>query len=181
MQASTVGVLQLPRHPRQYARARNLPQGDGACVAACPSAAQPTAPHELETVSQTGRTLDSITQDSASLSKRAFLRQTPKVGAVCGKTARADLCGVPLARAVPTATVELCRASMVLQDAATRHLTCPDHVNACCTYGLVILHNRVICVKQMCSSEIWRDSKRAYHVGAEDQESAVRIRPLPAV
>ena len=71
--------------------------------------------------------------------------------------------------------------SMISQSASTQYFVRQGGENGDCTYGLVILRNRVICVKQMCSSEIWRDSKRAYHVWAEDQESAVRIRPLPAV
>src|SRR5260370_21457473 len=39
----------------------------------------------------------------SSLAKRALCRQTPKVGAVCGKAARTDLCGGRAVMDVPTA------------------------------------------------------------------------------
>ena len=41
--------------------------------------------------------------DSASLAERAVCRQTPEVGAVCGNSARTDLCGGRPAMGVPTA------------------------------------------------------------------------------
>jgi hypothetical protein len=44
------------------------------------------------------------TQGPAPLSKHAVLRQAPKVGAVCGNSARTDLRGGTPARAFPTAT-----------------------------------------------------------------------------
>ena len=50
------------------------------------------------------RSLDTSTQDPASVSERAVLRQTPEVRAVCGNSARTDLRGGTPARAFPTAT-----------------------------------------------------------------------------
>jgi hypothetical protein len=50
------------------------------------------------------RIADPSTANFAPVSQRSLLRQTPEVGAVCGKSARTDLCGGRPARAVPTAT-----------------------------------------------------------------------------
>ena len=52
------------------------------------------------------RSLDSSTQDHAPVPERAFRRQTPEVRAVCGNSARTDLCGGTPARAFPTATLD---------------------------------------------------------------------------
>jgi hypothetical protein len=38
------------------------------------------------------------------LAERTLLRDSPKIGAVCGKAARTDLCGGRRATGVPTAT-----------------------------------------------------------------------------
>jgi hypothetical protein len=69
------------------------------------AAMQPTTLYELGALQKTGKPLDTQTQDFASISQRAFLRQTPEVGAVCGKAARMELRGGLLVRAVPTTTL----------------------------------------------------------------------------
>src|SRR5271169_87783 len=52
------------------------------------------------------RRLAPQTQNPSSLAPRALRRQTPKVGAVCGKAARTDLCGGTGATRFPTAITE---------------------------------------------------------------------------
>jgi hypothetical protein len=47
--------------------------------------------------------MDPYAHNPASISVRALLRQTPKIGARCGNAARRDLCGGPPERVVPTA------------------------------------------------------------------------------
>jgi len=51
------------------------------------------ATHQLGALRPHRQKLDTKAQSNASLPKRAFLRQTPKVGARCGNSARQDLCG----------------------------------------------------------------------------------------
>src|SRR5271168_1589925 len=48
--------------------------------------------------------MDTTSSNPASLSRRAFRRYPSKVGAVCGSSARTDLCGGRSAMIVPTAT-----------------------------------------------------------------------------
>ena len=90
------------------------------------TATQPTTLHELGTLRKTGRPLDTQTQDFASISQRAFLRQTPEVGAVCGKSARTDLRGGLLARAVPTATLSARSMPEDGQEHVLHHMLLPS-------------------------------------------------------
>src|SRR5271169_1925345 len=53
------------------------------------------------------RRLTPQTQNPSSLAPRALRRQTPKVGAGCGKAARTDLCGGTGATRFPTAITEM--------------------------------------------------------------------------
>ena len=52
---------------------------------------------------ETGRRIPPDAPSPASLAERAVCRQTPEVGAVCGNSARTDLCGGRSAMGVPTA------------------------------------------------------------------------------
>lgn len=52
---------------------------------------------------QAGRSLAAQTPDIPSLAIPALSRQTPKVGAVCGNSARTVLCGGRPVMGVPTA------------------------------------------------------------------------------
>ena len=54
---------------------------------------------------ETGRRISPEAPYPASLAKCAVCRQTPEVGAVCGNSARTDLCGGRSAMGVPTANV----------------------------------------------------------------------------
>src|SRR5271169_7186376 len=59
------------------------------------------------------RRLAPQTQNPSSLAPRALRRQTPKVGAVCGKAARTDLCGGTGATRFPTAITNMSREVLV--------------------------------------------------------------------
>src|SRR5208282_258011 len=60
------------------------------------------------------RRLTPQTQNPSSLAPRALRRQTPKVGAVCGKAARTDLCGGTGATRFPTAITEYKGAAVAI-------------------------------------------------------------------
>src|SRR6266851_4669956 len=72
-------------------------------LAAHASAAQPEGWLHLETDREAGRRLPPETPHPSPLAERALRRQTPEVGAVCGKSARTDLCGGRPVMDVPTA------------------------------------------------------------------------------
>src|SRR3989304_4592087 len=61
------------------------------------------SPPDLGKVFQVKQTLATDAEDPASLSQRAVCRSTSEVGAVCGSSARTDLCGGRPEMAVPTA------------------------------------------------------------------------------
>jgi hypothetical protein len=65
---------------------------------------QSTQPSQLEAHTPDLRTMDTTSSSPASLPGRAFRRYSSKVGAVCGSSARTDLCGGRPAMTVPTAT-----------------------------------------------------------------------------
>ena len=67
------------------------------------STAQSKGRLDVGTDREAGSRLPSQTPHPSSLAKRALCRQTPKVGAVCGKAARTDLCGGRAVMDVPTA------------------------------------------------------------------------------
>jgi hypothetical protein len=62
-------------------------------LAAHASAAQPKGWHRMGTDREAGARLPPQTPHPSPLAQRALRRQTPEVGAVCGKVARTDLCG----------------------------------------------------------------------------------------
>lgn len=51
-------------------------------------------------------------------------RQTPEVGATCGKAARVDLCGGRSATSVPTAIVRIASPGMLLKAEPLPHVNC---------------------------------------------------------
>ena len=73
-------------------------------VAAVASAPRRQAAHALESLRTVPGAAPSTRPRSASVPVDPLRRQAPKVGAVCGKAARTDLCGGPGATRVPTAT-----------------------------------------------------------------------------
>src|SRR5207302_8135130 len=80
-----------------------LPDPCRPTLAARASTAQSKGPLDVGTDRESGSRLPSQTPHPSSLAKRALCRQTPKVGAVCGKAARTDLCGGRAVMDVPTA------------------------------------------------------------------------------
>src|SRR5207302_2702382 len=80
-----------------------LPDPCRPTLAARASTAQSKGPLDVGTDREAGSRLPSQTPHPSSLAKRALCRQTPKVGAVCGKAARTDLCGGRAVMDVPTA------------------------------------------------------------------------------
>src|SRR4051812_4880374 len=57
----------------------------------------------MATNDRAAKSMASKTANHTSLAKQTLRRQTPEVGAVCGNTARTDLCGGRVVTCVPTA------------------------------------------------------------------------------
>jgi hypothetical protein len=68
-----------------------------------PAPAQPEGSHEVGRNGQAGRALAATAADIPPMASRTLPRQTPKVGAVCGNSARTVLCGARPVMGVPTA------------------------------------------------------------------------------
>ena len=96
-----VSVLCCPRQLRTPAA---VPRCAPSHVAPHAASSQPTRPPlDLGEVLQALQTLATDAEDPAPLSQRAVCTSTSKVRAVCGNSARTDLCGGWPARAIPTA------------------------------------------------------------------------------
>ena len=89
----THGFLQLPRGPQQPASRRSIPTPRHGPLEAHAAAARPEAPIDLEADQEARRPLAPQTSNPSPLAEPALRRQTPEVGAVCGKAARTVLCG----------------------------------------------------------------------------------------
>jgi hypothetical protein len=90
-------LLQLPRRARQHRRDGVFSSQGDTCLASCSATSD-----ALATLREHCQPLDYPTPNSASLSQRTLLRQTPEAGAVCGSSARADLRGCrPKGRSLP--------------------------------------------------------------------------------
>ena len=97
------GIPTLFRRADQRPRAQRLPLPDPRPMATHASAAQPPGSHEMVADGQPGARIPAQAPGSSPLAQRTFRRQTPEVGAVCGKAARTDLCGGRAVTRVPTA------------------------------------------------------------------------------
>ena len=92
--------------PRQLRPTATVPGSDPNDVASRPATSQPTwTPPHLGKVLKAKSTLATDTENPPSLAQCAVRQSTSKVGAVCGSSARTDLCGGRLETAVPTAIV----------------------------------------------------------------------------
>ena len=69
--------------------------------------AQPTSAAGVGAYGRTGRPVPPQATGPASLAEYAVCRQPPEVGAVCGNSARTDLCGGRSAMGVPTANTKV--------------------------------------------------------------------------
>jgi hypothetical protein len=94
-------ILSLSRDFWQHASYEYVPNRDNAPLVQDAQASWPKASDKLGAFRTYRQALDSFTHSSTSVSKRALLRQTPKVGARCGSAARRDLCGGPLRKSGP--------------------------------------------------------------------------------
>src|SRR5713226_8709737 len=99
-------ILQLSRGADQRSGARRLPLLRHRTLAAHAPAPQPEGSHDLGEDHAARQRLAPPTAHPSSLAVSTLCRHTPKVGAVCGKSARTDLCGGRSAMSVPTANEE---------------------------------------------------------------------------
>src|SRR5664280_495282 len=96
-------VLRLPRRADQLSCPVGIPPPCRRPLAARLAPAQPEGPDEVDNHGTAGGALAAQTPDIPSLAVSALSRQTPKVGAVCGNSARTVLCGGRSVMGVPTA------------------------------------------------------------------------------
>jgi hypothetical protein len=98
-------ILRLPRRAdQQHGIIRvSLPRSCPVAPAALP--AEPEGIRGLGADGEAGRRISPKAPCPASLAKCAVRRQTPKVGAECGNSARSDLCGGRSVMTVPTANL----------------------------------------------------------------------------
>ena len=103
------GVFQLLRRADQRPRAQRLPSPYPRPLAAHAPAAQPAGPYDMGPDERLGARFPPHAPSPSPLAQRPFRRQTPEVGAVCGKAARTVLCGGRAVMRVPTAIVAIAR------------------------------------------------------------------------
>ncbi len=99
---------QLPRRPGQHGQRHGVPHAVDTSLALCVETPEPKASIAVDAFRPTRRQMDSPCPDTEPVPQRAILRQPPEVGAVCGNSARTDLCGPPGATRGPTATDRTC-------------------------------------------------------------------------
>jgi RNA-directed DNA polymerase len=114
------GMLRLPRRSHKLARPLSVPTSCCRPLATCLALAQPKGPHNMAAGGQAGRSLAPQAPNYPSLAVSTLPRQTPKVGAVCGNSARTVLCGGRSAMSVPTA-INVRQKSPLIARRAVRH------------------------------------------------------------
>ena len=72
-------------------RYEHVPNGDYPLLVQDAEASRPKAANQLGTIQTYRQEMDPFTHNPASIPERALLRQTPKIGARCGNSARRDL------------------------------------------------------------------------------------------
>src|SRR5450631_3511176 len=97
------GLLRLPRRAHQLPSPLGVPAPRCRTLAARLAQAQPEGSNVVDRYGPAGGSLAAQTPDIPSLAVSALSRQTPKVGAVCGNSARTVLCGGRSVMGVPTA------------------------------------------------------------------------------
>jgi hypothetical protein len=98
-------IFQLRRSTRQCASAMQHPLRSLPRLAAHVATAQQVAQPVLGAFRLIGETLHSTIPQYSSLPGGAVSSQTPEAGALCGNSARRDLCGGQRVTTVPTATI----------------------------------------------------------------------------
>jgi hypothetical protein len=96
-------IFRLPRRADQQSGIICVPLPRCGPLAPATMPAQPAGVPGVGADGETGRRISPEAPCPASLAERAVCRQTPAVGAVCGNSARTDLCGGRSAMGVPTA------------------------------------------------------------------------------
>jgi hypothetical protein len=102
-QAGGRRLLPIPRSADQCSSTRGLPLPCRRPLAAYAPATRPETPHDMGSDRAARRPLAPQAANPPPLAKPTLRRQTPKVGAVCGKPARTVLCGGRSVMRVPTA------------------------------------------------------------------------------
>jgi RNA-directed DNA polymerase len=87
------GYFAYLRRANQHACPGCVPPPRHRPLAPRPAPAQPEGSHDLDRHGQAGKPLPAKAQDHSPLAVSALPRQIPKVGAVCGNSARTALCG----------------------------------------------------------------------------------------
>ncbi len=100
---AVVRLLCLSRGAHEHAHPLEFPLPRPRSLATRPAPAQPTGPHDVEQHGAAGGSLAAHAPDIPPVAISALPRQTPKVGAVCGKAARTVLCGRRSVMGVSTA------------------------------------------------------------------------------
>src|SRR5271157_3123405 len=98
-------VLQLPRRADQQPCSLGVPAPHDDTLATGAAAAEPEGPPVVGPDQSAGGRVAPQAENPSSVAERALRRQTPEVGAVCGKAARTVLCGGRPVMGVPTAIV----------------------------------------------------------------------------
>lgn len=98
------GVVSIPRSPGELDTDEPIPNSDPAnLVASATAQVAACTPDDLGQVRKALPTVAADPKNPASLSQREISSSASKAGAVCGSSARTDLCGGRSAMAVPTA------------------------------------------------------------------------------
>jgi len=98
-------LVQPPRRAHEFARAPRVPFPPRRPLAAHAQAAQSERRDNVGQDHGSGARMAALAQHPPPLARAPLRRQTPKVGAVCGNSARTVLCGGRSAMSVPTAFI----------------------------------------------------------------------------
>src|SRR6478735_12204605 len=101
--ASGEGLLRVSRRADQLPGIARLPSPRHGLMAAHATAPQPEGSHDVAADREDRIRLSPAANNPSSVAADALCRHTPKVGAACGNSARAVLCGGRSVTTVPTA------------------------------------------------------------------------------
>src|SRR5436190_17978556 len=101
--ASGEGLLRVSRRADQLPGIARIPSPRHGLMAAHATAPQPEGSHDVAADREHRIRLSPAANNPSSVAADALCRHTPKVGAACGNSARAVLCGGRSVTTVPTA------------------------------------------------------------------------------